>query len=144
MAMLDFIIPSNGNAAVRGWLGEWLRACVGPSLFTLWTRYRLQFLPNHFQTSHVSCWWWEEEPGSQSTLALCVQGLVGTIQTSVFAQLLSNLDWIIQSLLLTDRDWIVLPRLSIDRSQLRRPEITVDFIAILQLKKLYFKHIFLL
>ena len=29
---------------------------------TLWTRYRLQFLPNHFQTSHVSCGWWEEEP----------------------------------------------------------------------------------
>ena len=28
---------------------------------TLWTRYRLQFLPNHFQTSHVNCWWWEEE-----------------------------------------------------------------------------------
>ena len=29
---------------------------------TLWTRYRLQFLPNHFQTSHVSCGWWEKEP----------------------------------------------------------------------------------
>ena len=29
---------------------------------TLWTQYRLQFLPNHFQTSHVSCGWWEEEP----------------------------------------------------------------------------------
>ena len=29
---------------------------------TLCTRYRLQFLPNHFQTSHVSCGWWEEEP----------------------------------------------------------------------------------
>ena len=29
---------------------------------TLWTRYRLQFLPNHFQTSHVSCGRWEEEP----------------------------------------------------------------------------------
>ena len=28
---------------------------------TLWTGYRLQFLPNHFQTSHVSCGWWEEE-----------------------------------------------------------------------------------
>ena len=24
---------------------------------TLWTRYRLQFLPNHFQTSHLSCGW---------------------------------------------------------------------------------------
>ena len=29
---------------------------------TLWTQYRTQFLPNHFQTSHVSCGWWEEEP----------------------------------------------------------------------------------
>ena len=29
---------------------------------TMWTRYRLQFLPNHFQTSHISCGWWEEEP----------------------------------------------------------------------------------
>ena len=28
----------------------------------LWAGYRLQFLPNHFQTSHVSCVWWEEEP----------------------------------------------------------------------------------
>ena len=25
-------------------------------------RYKLQFLSNHFQTSHGSCWWWEEEP----------------------------------------------------------------------------------
>ena len=29
---------------------------------TLWTRYRLQFLPNHFQTSRVSCSWWDKEP----------------------------------------------------------------------------------
>ena len=29
---------------------------------TLWTQYRLQFLPNHFQTLHVSCGWWEKEP----------------------------------------------------------------------------------
>ena len=29
---------------------------------TLWTRYRLQVLPNHFQTLHVSCGWWEKEP----------------------------------------------------------------------------------
>ena len=28
---------------------------------TLWARYRLQFLPNHFQTSHVRCGWWEVE-----------------------------------------------------------------------------------
>ena len=29
---------------------------------TLWTRYRLQFLPNHFQTAHAHSPWWEEEP----------------------------------------------------------------------------------
>ena len=29
---------------------------------TLWTQYRLQFLPNQFQTSYVSCGWWEDEP----------------------------------------------------------------------------------
>ena len=29
---------------------------------TLWARYRLQFLPNYFQTSHVSSSWREEEP----------------------------------------------------------------------------------
>ena len=28
---------------------------------TLWAGYRLQFLPNHFQTPHVSCGWREEE-----------------------------------------------------------------------------------
>ena len=28
---------------------------------TMWAQYRLQFLPNHFQTSHAHCWWWEEE-----------------------------------------------------------------------------------
>ena len=28
---------------------------------TLWSWYRLQFMPNHFQTLHVSCGWWEEE-----------------------------------------------------------------------------------
>ena len=29
---------------------------------TLWTGYRQQLLQKHFQTSHVSCGWWEEEP----------------------------------------------------------------------------------
>ena len=29
---------------------------------TLWTEYRLQFESNLFQTSHVSCGWWEEWP----------------------------------------------------------------------------------
>ena len=27
-----------------------------------WAWYWLQFLLNHFQTSHASCGWWEEEP----------------------------------------------------------------------------------
>ena len=29
---------------------------------TLWAQYRLQIKFNHFQTSHVSCGWWGEEP----------------------------------------------------------------------------------
>ena len=29
---------------------------------TLWARYRRQFLPDHFQTSHAHRWWLEEEP----------------------------------------------------------------------------------
>ena len=29
---------------------------------TLWAGYRQKFLFNHFQTSHVGCGWWEEEP----------------------------------------------------------------------------------
>ena len=29
---------------------------------TSWTRYILHYLSNHFQTSHVSCGWWVEEP----------------------------------------------------------------------------------
>ena len=29
---------------------------------TLWAGYRLHFFLDHFQTSHVSCGWWEEEP----------------------------------------------------------------------------------
>ena len=29
---------------------------------TMWTRYRLLFESNLFQTSHVSCWSWEEGP----------------------------------------------------------------------------------
>ena len=28
---------------------------------TLFAWYRLQFLPDRFQTSHASCWWWEKE-----------------------------------------------------------------------------------
>ena len=29
---------------------------------TLWARYILHFLPNHFLTTPASCGWWEEEP----------------------------------------------------------------------------------
>ena len=45
---------------------------------TLWARYRLQFLPNHFQTSHAHCWWWEQEPywfwvtGSKVKVGFCI------------------------------------------------------------------------
>ena len=36
---------------------------LGRSVYkTLWAWYRLQFEFNHFQTSHVSYGWWEEEP----------------------------------------------------------------------------------
>ena len=45
------------------WLtGSKVKVNFGTLYKTLWTRFRLQFLPNHFQTSHVSCGWWEEEP----------------------------------------------------------------------------------
>ena len=200
--LLSLIIPSQqrwrgySNAAVHGWLGEWMGACVRPLRFTLWARYRLQFFAqslsyftctllmmrgrtllilghkvkgqgqlwhsvyktlwaqyrlqfyfNHFQTSHVSCGWWEEESywfwvtgskvkvifgtlcikpcgldtdytftpitfklhmsfvddenrnpikfgswgqRSRSTLALCVENLVGTIQTTVLLRSLWN------------------------------------------------------
>ena len=64
---------------------------------TLWTWYRLQFLSNHFQTLHASCRWWEEPywfwvtgVKGQGQLWHCVEGLVGRIQTIVFAQSLSN------------------------------------------------------
>ena len=29
---------------------------------TLWAQYRLQFLPNYFQTLHVDYGWWREDP----------------------------------------------------------------------------------
>ena len=54
------IIPSQqrwrgySNAAIRGKLAE----CVGAWVCA---GYRLQFLPDHFQTSQAHCWW-EEEP----------------------------------------------------------------------------------
>ena len=36
---------------------------LGHSVYkTLWAGYRLQFVPDHLQTSHVSCGGWEEEP----------------------------------------------------------------------------------
>ena len=33
-----------------------------PFVCALWERYRLQVLHWHFQTLHVSFWWWQEEP----------------------------------------------------------------------------------
>ena len=47
---------------VSGCVSPSVRESVCPSRFALWTRYRLQFLPDQFQTSHVNCSWWEEEP----------------------------------------------------------------------------------
>ena len=46
-------------------LGQWTKGqgqLWHPVYITLWTWYRLQILPDHFQTSHASCWLWEEEP----------------------------------------------------------------------------------
>ena len=66
---------------------------------TLWTRYRQQFLPNHFQTSHVSCGWWEEEPywfwvtGSKVKVnfgTLCIRPCGHDTDYSFFAKSLSN------------------------------------------------------
>ena len=81
------------DIVMRPFVGEW----VSPSHFTLLIRERLQFLPNHFQTSYVNYGWWEENSidfGShgqriRSTLALSVSDLVDTIQSTVFAQSLS-------------------------------------------------------
>ena len=45
--------------------GRWVKGQgqLWHSLYkTFWARYRLQLLPDHFQTSHAHCWWWEEEP----------------------------------------------------------------------------------
>ena len=41
------------NEAVLVWLGEWVRARIRLALPC--GHDRLQFLPDHFQTSHVSC-----------------------------------------------------------------------------------------
>ena len=41
----------------------WVSWCVRVTLYLVdRTRYRLKFLPNHFQTAHVSCSWSEEGP----------------------------------------------------------------------------------
>ena len=51
---------------VCGWVSPYVCPCVCPcvcpSRSALWAQYKLQILPHHFQTSHVSCSWWEEEP----------------------------------------------------------------------------------
>ena len=60
---------------------------------TLWARYRLQFLPNHFQTSHDRMNpidFGSRGQRSRSNLALYLKNLVGVIQATVFAQSLSN------------------------------------------------------
>ena len=86
---------------VCGWASEWVGVCVcpsRPSRFALWAQYRLQFSLDHFQTSHVSCKWWEEEPYWCWVTGLKVKvnfGILsikpcGTIQTTVFAQSLSK------------------------------------------------------
>ena len=71
---------------------------MSPSRFTLWTRYRLQFLPYHFQASNVSYGWWEEEPywfgvtGSKVKVnfgTLCIR-LCGHNTDYSFSQSLSN------------------------------------------------------
>ena len=106
-ALPDFVsilvIPSQqcwrgySHAAVGVWLGEWVDGCVRlsvcpsvrPLRFTLWTQYRVQLLPDHFQTSHVSCWLWEEE--SYWFLVTVSKVKVNSrIQTKVLAQSLSN------------------------------------------------------
>ena len=46
----------------HGVTGSKVKVNFGTMYKTLWTGYRLQFLPNHFQTSPVRCQWWEEEP----------------------------------------------------------------------------------
>ena len=54
---LVFLSPHNslgggyGDGAVRVWFEE--QMCL--SHFGLWAWYRLQILPDHFQTSHVNC-----------------------------------------------------------------------------------------
>ena len=67
---LFLISPCNsvgGNIVMRpfvcGLVSEWVREWVHLSRFAFckWAQYRLQFLPDHFQTSHVSCWWWKKE-----------------------------------------------------------------------------------
>ena len=68
---------------------------------TLWAKYRLQFLFNHFQTSFVSCGWWEEDPyqfwvmGSKVKVNFCILCIkpCGTKQTTILVQSLSNFIW---------------------------------------------------
>ena len=67
---LFLFIPSQqrwrgySKEAIRGLLGEWVCASVCPSvaLYLVGTIATTVFVPNQFQTLHVSCGWWEEEP----------------------------------------------------------------------------------
>ena len=59
---------------------------------TLWTQYKQQFLPNHFETSRASCEWWEQESywfwveGSkvEVNFGFLPVNLVGIIKATVF------------------------------------------------------------
>ena len=67
---LYIFIPSlqrwmgHSNAAVRGWLGQWVDAWVSACFRSSVALYledtiTTNFSPNHFQNSHVSYGWWK-------------------------------------------------------------------------------------
>ena len=75
------------------------RSCVVGRVGTtsLWAWYRVQFLPYHFQTPHVSCLWWEETywfwvVGSKVKANFCILFIkpCGHDTDYSFAQLFSN------------------------------------------------------
>ena len=57
---------------------------------TWWIRCRLQFLPNHFQTLHTSCGWWEEEPYWFGVMGSKVKVNFGTLRARYRLQFLPN------------------------------------------------------
>ena len=57
---LSLLYPPNsvgGDIVMRPFVGGWASEWVCPSPLALWAWYRLQFFPDHFQTSHLHCWW---------------------------------------------------------------------------------------